>query len=541
MARIVECVPNFSEGQNSATIEAIADAVRSVPDVTLLSVDPGESTNRTVYTFVGTPESIVEAAFQAAKRGYELIDMQKHTGEHPRLGAVDVVPFVPVTGVSMEDCVECSKEFARRVGEELGVPVYLYEEAQTQEHRKSMRQIRSGEYEGLSEKISKPEWNPDYGPAEFVPRSGATVTGARFFLIAYNVNLLGTKNQAHRIALNLREQGRGPDQPGRLKALKGIGWYLDQYELAQVSVNLDNYRVTGLHQVFEEVKRDAEELNVAVVGSEVVGLVPREALLAAAEYYIETENLLITEERAKVRLAIERLGLSSITPFVPEERVIEYMIEDDGEKLVDQSLAEFVSSVAARTTAPGGGSVAAAVGALGAALGAMVGWLTYGKRKFEHLDGEVRGAIPPLEEIRKELTTMVDRDTAAFSDYVAAMGMPKATPEQQAARTEAMQAGLKNATQVPLETMRLADHAWEALITVARIGQYSSASDVLVGAKALETAVYGGYQNVLINLPAVEDEEFKNDVRLQAEEIRERAEQRLLEVEQIIDERTGDV
>ncbi len=540
MPKIVECVPNFSEGRDPAAIEAIAEAVRSAPGVRLLSVDPGESTNRTVFTFVGTPESIVEAAFQAAKRGYELIDMQRHSGEHPRLGAADAVPFVPVAGVTMEECVACAHEFGRRVGEELGVPVYLYEEAQQQEHRKSMRQIRSGEYEGLAEKITKPEWKPDYGPAEFVPRSGATVTGARFFLIAYNVNLLGTKNQAHRIALNLREQGRGPDQPGRLKALKGIGWYLDQYELAQVSVNLDNYRITGPHEVFEEVKKDAEELNVAVVGSEVVGLLPLEAIVAAADYYIERENLLITDERAKVRLAVERLGLSSITPFVPDERIIEYMIRDDGDKLVDQTVTQFVSSVAARTTAPGGGSVAAAMGAMGAALGAMVGWLTYGKRKFEHLDREVRRAIPPLEEVRKELTAMVDRDTDAFNDYIAAMGMPRETPEQQAARNEAIQAGLKNATQTPLDIMRLADQAWEWVKTVARVGQYSSSSDVLVGAKALEAAVYGAHKNVLINLPSVEDSAFSEEVTREAEEILARAQGSLQEIERIIGQRTGD-
>ncbi len=540
MARIVECVPNFSEGRDRSVIDAIAEAVRSVPEVSLLSVDPGESTNRTVFTFVGSPEAIVEAAFQAAKRGYELIDMRKHQGEHPRLGAVDVVPFVPVAGVTMEDCVACSKAFAERVGEELQIPVYLYEEAQPAEHRKALRQIRSGEYEGLEGRITKPEWKPDYGPAKFVPTAGATVTGARFFLIAYNVNLLGTKNQAHRIALNIREQGRGPDQPGRLKAVKGIGWYLDQYDLAQVSVNLDNYHESSLHHVFEEVKKDAAELNVAVVGSEIVGLVPLEALLLAADYYIERENLLITDERAKVRLAVERLGLSSVAPFVPQERVIEYMISEDSDKLVDNTVAGFVSSVAARTTAPGGGSVAALVGAMGVALGAMVGWLTYGKRKFEHLDAEVRTVIPPLEEIRKELTEMVDADTQAFNDYVAAAGMPKDTAEQQKARREAMQEGLKTATTVPFNTMQLADRAWEPLETVARVGQYSSNSDVLVGAKALEAAVYGAYRNVLINLPSVEDSDFTQEVGRKAEELYARAQDKLREIETIINQRSGD-
>ncbi len=540
MKKIVECVPNFSEGRNKEIIDAIAQAVRDVPEATLLNVDPGESTNRTVFTFVGNLESVVEAAFQAAKKGYELIDMGKHRGAHPRMGAVDVVPFVPVANVTMEECVECSRRFARRVGEELGVPVYLYEESQDQAYRKALRDIRSGEYEGIKDKITRPEWKPDFGPAEFVPRSGATVTGARFFLIAYNVNLLGTRNQAHRIALNLREQGRGPDEPGRLKALKGIGWYLDQYELAQVSMNLDNYQITPLHTVFEEVRKDASELNVAVVGSEIVGLVPLEAILMAADYYIEKENLLITDEHAKVRLAVERMGLSSVSPFVPEERIIEYMIREEGDRLVDKTVEGFVSAVAARTAAPGGGSVAALVGALGSGLGAMVGWLTYGRRKFEHLDEQVRSIIPVLEDTRKELTLMVDADTQAFNDYVAAASMPKNTAEEKAARHAAMQEGLKNATMVPYRTMEIADAAWDAMLDIARIGQFSSRSDVEVGAKALETAVYGAWRNVVINLPLVEDEQFRKEAEKKAEELYNRARKKLEEIQKLLDSREGD-
>lgn len=540
MAKIIECVPNFSEGRDTEIIEAIAQSIRDVSDATLLNVDPGESTNRTVFTFVGNPDSVVEAAFQAARRGYELIDMRKHTGAHPRMGAVDVVPFVPVAGVTMEECVECSRRFAQRVGDELGVPIYLYEDAQTQEYRKALRDIRSGEYEGLREKIEKPEWKPDFGPAEFVPASGATAAGARFFLIAYNVNLLGTKNQAHRIALNLREQGRGPDQPGRLQALKGIGWYLDQYDLAQVSMNLDNFQVTPLHTVFEEVKKDAADLRVAVTGSEIVGLVPLEAILMAADYYIEKENLLITDERAKVRLVIERMGLSSVSPFVPEERIIEYMIAEDQRKLVDLPVHKFVSAVAARTSAPGGGSVAALIGAMGASLGAMVSWLTYGRRKYEHLDAEVREVIPVLEEIRKSLIAMVDADTEAFNDYVSAMGMPKSTPEERAARDAAMQEGLKTATMAPFRTMELADRAWEAMGAVARIGQFSSRSDVEVGVKALETAIYGAYRNVMINIPTVEDKQFRTDVTDRAESLYRRAQERTQEILALLDKRTGD-
>lgn len=548
--RIVECVPNFSEGRDRAVIHAIADAIREVPGVKLLDVDPGKSTNRTVYTFVGEPDDVVEAAFRAAEAGYRLIDMTRHTGEHPRLGAVDVVPFVPVSGVTMEECVECSKRFGERVGRELRIPVYLYEEAQPLEHRRELRQIRHGEYEGLASRIVQPEWKPDFGPAEFVPRSGATVTGARFFLIAYNVNILGTSNQAHRIALDIREQGRtvkGPDgkevvQPGRFKALKAIGWQLEQFDLAQVSMNLDNYRVTPMHVVYEAIREEARALNVGVAGSELVGLVPLEAILAAADWYIERENLFILDERQKVRLAIDRLGLGSLRPFVPEEKVIEYMIAEDTDgPLIRKTVREFVEAVAARTSAPGGGSVAALMGALGAALGAMVGWLTYGRRKYEHLDPIVRANLPALVEVREELLRGVDRDTDAFAEYMAAIGLPKDTPEQVEARRYAMQAGLKKATLVPLGTMETADRAWDAMLEITRVGQYSSRSDIEVGAKALEAGIYGAWRNVAINLGGIKDEAFRKDVQARADALMARAREKLAEIQAVVDARKGDV
>lgn len=550
MQKLVECVPNFSEGRDKSIITKIADSIKAVPDVTLLNVDPGESTNRTVVTFVGSPDSVVEAAFQAAKTAYGLIDMTKHHGEHPRIGAVDVVPFVPVANVTMEECVELSKRFGKRVGDELGVPVYLYEEASSNPDRKAMRQIRSGEYEGLNEKITKPEWKPDFGPQEFVPKSGASVTGARFFLIAYNVNVLGTKNQAHRLALNVREQGRTvtkPDgtkvqEPGRLKALKGIGWYLDEFNIAQVSMNLDNYKITPLHIVFEEIKKDATTLNVGIAGSEIVGLVPLEAILMAADYYIERENLFVIDEKAKVRLAIDRLGLSSIHPFKPEEKIIEYMVDQDTDgPLVKMTVREFVEEVGARTSAPGGGSVSALMGSLGAALGAMVGWLTYGRRKYEHLDMNMREVIPPLVDIQEELLRGIDRDTEAFNDYMEAMGMPKKTKEEKEKRAAAMQEGLKRATLVPLYTMELVDRAWQPILEVARVGQYSSRSDVEVGAKALEAAAFGAYKNVMINLDDIEDENFKKELTEKAESLLKRAVEKLKELSKVVADRTGDV
>jgi glutamate formiminotransferase/formiminotetrahydrofolate cyclodeaminase len=548
--RIVECVPNFSEGRDPAIIEAIAEAIRAVPGVQLLDVDPGESTNRTVMTFVGEPDDVVEGAFQAAKTAYELIDMREHSGEHPRLGAVDVVPFIPVSGVEMEDCVACAEAFGERVGEELGVPIYLYEEAQQREYRKAMAQIREGEYEGLEEKLDDPEWAPDFGPATFVPESGATVTGARFFLIAYNVNVLGTKNQAHRLALNVRERGRtveGEDgepvqQPGYFKDVKGMGWILEEFDLAQVSMNLDNYRVTGMHEVFEAIQRDAAELDVGIAGSEVVGLVPLEAILQAAEYYMEKENLFILDERQKVRLVIDRLGLSSIHPFVPEEKIIEYMVdgEEDG-PLIQDTVRGFVESVGARTSAPGGGSVAALMGAMGAALGAMVGWLTYGRRKYIHLDDVMRANLPPLVALQEELLGAVDADTDAFGEFMDALGMPKDTDEEKAARKAAMQEGLKTATRVPLRTMELADRAWAPMLEVARVGQYSSRSDVEVGAKALEACLYGAHRNVVINLGDIEDEAFCEETRERADALLERGSEKLAELQRVIDGRDGDV
>ncbi|HEX6558526.1 MAG TPA: glutamate formimidoyltransferase [Longimicrobiales bacterium] len=540
--RIVECVPNFSEGRDKSVIDAIAASIRGCEGVKLLDVDPGESTNRTVYTFVGEPDAVLEAAFQAAATAYRLIDMTRQHGEHPRLGAVDVVPFVPISGVSMDECVELSRRFGERVGTELGVPVYLYEEAQSQPHRKALRDIRSGEYEGLRSRITQPEWRPDFGPADFVPKSGATVTGARFFLIAYNVNVLGTPNQAHRLALNVREQGRGAAEPGRFQAVKGLGWELEEYRVAQVSMNLDNFRVTPLHAVYEAIKEDARAINVGIAGSEIVGLVPLEAILMAADYYIERENLFVIDERQKVRLVIDRLGLSSLHEFRPEEKIIEYMVRDaaDG-PLIQKTVREFVEAVGARTAAPGGGSAAALIAALGAALGAMVGWLTYGRRKYQHLDPIVRSNLPPLVEAQQALLHAVDRDTDAYGDFMRALAMPRNTDQEKAARRDAMQEGLKRATRVPFETMELVDRAWDPLVELARVGQFSSRSDLEVGAKALEAGLYGAYRNVLINLGGIKDEQFRQQMTSQATALMERGREKFALIQEVVGARTADV
>ncbi|XP_054237273.1 formimidoyltransferase-cyclodeaminase [Indicator indicator] len=511
MAKLVECVPNFSEGNNKEVIDAVGQAISRTPGCVLLDVDAGASTNRTVYTFVGSPEAVIEGALSAAQVAGQLIDMSRHTGEHPRMGALDVCPFVPVMNVSMEECVTCANIFGQRLAAELGVPVYLYGEAARKESRKALPAIRTGEYEALPEKLANPEWAPDFGPPTFVPRWGATVTGARTFLIAYNINLLCTKELAHRIALNLREQGRGADQPGRLKKVQGIGWYLEEENIAQVSTNLLDFETTSLHAVYEEVCRDAEALNLPVVGSQLVGLVPKKAILDTAEFYIKKEKLFILEEEQKIRLVVSRLGLDSLSPFHPRERIIEYLVQagevDQG--LVAKPLGAFVQAVGGRSAAPGGGSVSAAAAALGAALGCMVGLMSYGKRQFEELDPIMRKLIPPFHQAMDELVAMVDADSRAFSSYMEAMKLPKGTPEERERRTAAMQQGLKTAVKVPCALAEKVSGLWPALKDLARHCNLACKSDIQVGAKMLETAVFGAYFNVMINLKDITDEKFK--------------------------------
>ncbi|XP_033876483.3 formimidoyltransferase-cyclodeaminase isoform X2 [Acipenser ruthenus] len=491
MSKLVECVPNFSEGRNKEVIDAIATAISSTEGCLLLDVDPGPSTNRTVYTFVGSPEAVLEGALSAARVAFQLIDMTRHTGEHPRMGAMDVCPFIPVQNVSMEECVCCGNRFAQRLAEELGVPVYLYGEAARKENRRSLPSIRAGEYEALPEKLKKPEWAPDFGPSRFVPTWGATVTGARKFLIAYNVNLLSTKEQAHRIALDIREQGRGKEQ----------------------------------------------ELNLPVVGSQLVGLIPLKAVLDSAEFYIQKEKLFILEEEHKVRLVINRLGLDSLAPFVPKERIIEYMVESEDESLVSMPLRSFIRSVGARSAAPGGGSVSAAIAAMGAALGAMVGQMTYGKRQYEDLDGIMRRLILPFHQSMNELISLVDADSNAFNSYMAALKLPKTTAEQKERREAMMQEGLKKAVAVPLFLAEKVNSLWPTLKELVLYGNIACKSDIQVAAKALETAVFGAYCNVVINLKDIKDEAFKTATQQEASGMLEEARASVNTVLEAADER----
>ncbi|NXB99259.1 FTCD cyclodeaminase, partial [Orthonyx spaldingii] len=541
MAKLVECVPNFSEGNNKEVIDAVAQAISRTPGCVLLDVDAGTSTNRTVYTFVGSPEAVVEGALSAARVAGHLIDMSRHSGEHPRMGALDVCPFVPVRNVSMEECVTCAHIFGQRLAAELGVPVYLYGAAARDESRKALPSIRAGEYEALPKKLAKPEWAPDFGPPTFVPHWGATVTGARTFLIAYNINLLCTKELAHRIALNIREQGRSPEQPGRLKKVQGIGWYLEEENMAQVSTNLLDFETTPLHTVYEEICRDAQELNLPVVGSQLVGLVPKKAMLDAAEFYIKKEKLFILEEEQKIRLVVNRLGLDSLSPFHPRERIIEYLVEagevDRG--LVAKPLGAFVRAVGARSAAPGGGSVSAAAGALGAALGSMVGLMSYGKRQFEDLDPIMRKLIPPFHQAMDELVAMVDADSCAFSSYMEAMKLPKNTPEERERRTAAMQQGLKTAVWVPYGLAEKVSRLWPSLKELAQHCNLACKSDIQVGAKMLEAAVFGAYFNVMINLKDIVDEGFRREMSQKVSRLLEEAKQGSALVLALLDKRVA--
>jgi len=540
MKKIIECVPNFSEGRDKKIIEAIAEAIRQTEGCTLLDVDPGASTNRTVYTFVGDENSIIEGAIASAKIAKELIDMRYQKGEHPRMGAMDVCPFVPVANITMDECVEISKKFAKRASEELGLAFYLYEEASEREYRKKLPDIRKGEYEAMAEKVKKEGWEPDFWTGSFDPKWGITATGARKFLIAYNINVLGTWNQAHRIALNLREAGREEGDSGRLKETKGLGWHVDEYNMAQISMNLNDYHVTPMHKAYEEAKKDAIELNLGLAGSEIVGLVPLEAMLMAADYYIEKENLFVIEEDQKIKLVIDRLGLSSIQYFDPQKRIIEYIIKQDrNEPLASLSVRDFIGSVAARTSAPGGGSVSAAVASMGAGLGAMVAWLTFGYKKYEEYDGQLRKIIPNLVKTTDDLIPLIDADTNAFSDYMEAMRLPQNTDEEKTIRNQAMEDGMKVAIEVPLKTIKTADRIWDDLIEVAKIGNFSSRSDLEVGARALEVGIWGAYRNVIINLSGISDTNYVEQTKQEAESLSIRAKEKMQEILDIIEKRNN--
>jgi glutamate formiminotransferase/formiminotetrahydrofolate cyclodeaminase len=526
MTALAECVPNFSEGRDRAVIDAIARAISGASGVRLLDVDAGADTNRTVFTFVGAPAAVAEAAFRGASAASELIDMTRHQGAHPRMGALDVCPIVPVSGVTMDQCVEVARALGRRLGEALSLPVYFYEHAATRPERRNLADIRAGEYEGLAQKLADPAWAPDAGPARFNARLGATVVGAREFLIAYNVNL-NTRDQklANEVALNIREAGRlkrdaqgqvltdadGRELrvPGRLKAVKAIGWTIEQYRQAQVSVNLLSFRTTPLHVVYETTREEAAKLGLVVTGSELVGLTPLDPLLEAGRYYLRRQNRSTgLPERELVEVAIQSMGLAQLAPFDPEKRIIEYAVRMAA-PLVSMPVERFTDEVSTNSPAPGGGSVAALAGSLGAALAAMVANLTVGKAGYESAWQSSSSLAERAQELKAALLRAVDDDTKAFDDVLAAMRLPKATDADKTARTAAIAAAYEKATAVPLETARLCLQALELARQAALTGNRNSASDAGVGALLAKAGLDGAVMNVRINLPSVPEGNFK--------------------------------
>ncbi len=534
MDKIVECVPNFSEGRNMKVIDEIVNAIKEVEDVYVLDVDPGEATNRTVVTFVGTPEGVKEAAFRAIKKASELIDMRYHHGAHPRMGATDVCPFVPVKGVTMEDCVKIAEEVGKRVGDELGIPVYLYEYAAREDYRRNLADIRAGEYEALPEKLKDPKWKPDFGPDEFnehVARTGATVIGARDFLIAYNVNL-NTKDKklANKIAKVIRERGykkKMPDGtkqqiPGKLKYVKAIGWYIDEYQRAQISINLTNFHKTPLWKVFETCEEEARELGLRVTGSEIVGLVPLEAIIDVGRHFLQKMGKSdAIPERDIVHYAIMSLGLNDVAPFDPDEKIIEYKIEKlEGKKgLVDMEIKEFMDELSRDSPAPGGGSVAALNGALGASLASMVANLTYGKKKYKEYWEDMLRIGKNAQDLKYEFLKLVDEDTKAFDKFMEALKLPKKTEEEKKIREEKIQEATKNAIEVPLKTLRLSREIIKLAEELSEKGNVNAISDAGVAALTGYTAAYSAYLNVKINLTGITDEDYKEKIAKEAKDM----------------------
>ena len=540
MDSLIECVPNFSEGRRPEIIRQITDVIEAVPGVRLLNVDPGKATNRTVVTFIGSPAAVVEAAFQAIKKAGEVIDMREHKGEHPRMGATDVCPLIPVAGITMEETAEWARRLAMRAGTELQLPVYLYEAAQADKNRSNLSVIRAGEYEGFFKKIRLPEWRPDYGPDEFDARRGGTVIGARDFLVAYNVNLNTTSTRrANAIAFDVREAGRtlpdGGQQPGTLKAVKAIGWYIEEYGIAQISMNLTNIRVTPVHVAFDEVCRAAAARGIRVTGSELVGLIPLQAMLDAGKYFLEKQQRSTgVSDKELIRIAILSMGLDDVTPFVPEERIIEYLLRDAaGERLVKMALRDFADETASESPAPGGGSIAAYVGSLGAALGTMVANLSSHKKGWDDRWAEFSAWAQKGQGYKDGLLRLVDADTHAFNAIMAAFGLPKGTPEEKAARRRAIQEATKTAIEVPFSVMEVASSSLEVIRAMALEGNPNSVSDAGVGALCVRAAVMGAFLNVKINAAGYEDKEFVADVIAKASAIAEnttRAEQEILKI-----------
>ncbi|MCZ6787983.1 MAG: glutamate formimidoyltransferase [Planctomycetota bacterium] len=523
MSRVIECVPNFSEGRNPAVIKEITDEAETVEGVSLLDVDPGRATNRTVVTIAGEPDAVIEAAVRMVKKASERIDMRRHTGEHPRFGATDVCPLVPIAGITMDETIEYARTLARRLGEEAGITVYCYENAALSEGRRNLAVVREGEYEGLKERLADPRWKPDFGPAEFNAKSGATAVGARDFLVAYNINLNTTSTRrANAIAFDVRERGRvkrkgnpltgepvldGKGEkvwiPGSLKCVKGIGWFIEEYRVAQISMNLTNLSVTPVHVAFDEVCSKADARGVRVTGSELVGLIPLQAMLDAGRYFLRKQKRSTgVADSELIKIAVKSMGLDELCPFNADEKIIEYVLADKSRKrLVDLSVRGFVEETGSESVAPGGGSVAATLGALGAALASMVANISSHKRGWDDRWEEFSDWAEKGKVASQELLSLVDQDTDAFNAIMAAFGLPK----KDAARHAAIQEATRLAIEVPLRVMEVTAESMEVIEAMVESGNPNSVTDAAVGALCARSAVMGAFLNVKINTGGLDD------------------------------------
>jgi len=549
MEKLIECVPNFSEGVDASVIKQITDQIESVDGIKLLDVDPGKATNRTVVTFVGNPQAVVEAAFLGIKKASELIDMSKHKGEHPRMGATDVCPLIPLANITVEETVKYANQLAARVGKELSIPVYMYEHAQPDAKRNNLSVIREGEYEGFFKKIKKAEWKPDFGPAEFSVRSGGTVIGVRDFLVAYNVNLNTTSvRRANAIAFDVRERGRevvdekGNKKvvPGALKTVKAIGWFIEEYGQAQISMNLTNINISSVHAAFEECSKSATARGMRVTGSELVGLIPLQAMLDAGTYFLKKQQRSVgVSEKELIHIAIKSLGLDELGKFDPEKKIIEYRMRKASDRaLQNLSITDFADNTASESPAPGGGSISAYLGALAASLGAMVANLSAGKKGWETKWEEFSGFAAQGQHLKERLLKLVDEDTQAFNRIMDAFGLPKATESEKLVRKEAIQNATRGAIEVPFTVMQKSLEAMHLAKAMVEKGNPNSVSDAGVAALCARSAVMGAHLNVKINASGVEDKPWiekllANAAKIEAEALKLEKEL-LVQVDKII-------